>query len=253
MIPRALLDDPDLADFLLVEEAGLRVLVRKRYRHLVDRLTNAGAAGSIGVVRGGRQAHPVVELPEGERAVIRRYRRGGALRHLNRDRYFLGHRAFAELRATERARAGGVRVPEVLAAAERRRIVGYTATLATRWIAAGTELAAWLVAHSPDERERVLRLAGEQLGRMHAAGVAHPDVNLRNLLVSPNAGGPEVYVLDFDRARVRADAVPPRRRARDLRRLARSARKLHDPVDAAGWRALREGYGANWPSGLSLG
>ena len=88
---------------------------------------------------------------------------------------------------------------------------------------------------------------------MHAAGVAHPDVNLRNLLIVERETAPEVWMLDFDRARVHAGPVPATRRTADLRRLARSARKLKAPVDADGWLALRDGYGDDWPRGLVLG
>lgn len=222
-----------------------------------------GCAGVLGVdgvpetgerVGGGRAAHPVVELPDGGRAVVREYRRGGLMRHLNRARYFLGHRALAELRATERAGAAGVRVPEVLAAVERRRGVGYTASLATRWVAGAEELAGWLGGRGAEERRSVLREVGRQVGLLHAGGVGHPDLNLRNFLVAaPEAGEPVVYLIDFDRAALYEGAAPTMRRARDLRRLARSARKLRAEVTAAEWAALREGYGAGWPLRGDLG
>jgi hypothetical protein len=61
-----------------------------------------------------------------------------------------------------------------------------------------------------------------------------------------------VWLLDFDKARVHAGPVPRARRATDLRRLARSARKLKADVGAEGWGALRDGYGEGWPSGLTL-
>lgn len=247
-----LASDPALAGFVALRGSGVRALVRREHQEEAERLGLAGPpAAEAGTVRGGRQPHPVVELADGGRAVVRRYRRGGALRHLNADRYFLPFRALAEARATERARAAGVRVPEVLAAVERRTVpVGYTASLATRWIPAATELAAWLPGRAAAEREAVLREVGRQVGWMHAGGIAHPDLNLRNVLVT--AAG-EVYVLDFDRATLFAGPVPARRRARDLRRLGRSARKLAAPLDARGWAALREGYGAGWPAGADLG
>ncbi|MBV9109676.1 MAG: hypothetical protein JO306_09750, partial [Gemmatimonadetes bacterium] len=198
---------------------------------------------------------PVATLPDGTRVVVRRYRRGGMLRFVNRGTYFGGNRAFDELRATERARAGGVRAPVVVAAIERpARLAGYRAWLATVLVAGGVDLASWLAAEPRDEAHRhaVLRESGRQMALMHAAGVAHPDVNLRNLLVAPGDGDPEVYLLDFDRADVGATPVSPARRERDLRRLARSARKLQAALTPAHWSALRDGYGADWPAGLDL-
>jgi 3-deoxy-D-manno-octulosonic acid kinase len=95
----------------------------------------------------------------------------------------------------------------------------------------------------------VLRAAGAQIARLHAAGIVHPDLNLRNILVA----GAEVYLIDFDRARVLARPVSRGARARGLLRLARSARKLRAAVDPAGWAAFREGYGAGWPLRRPLG
>jgi 3-deoxy-D-manno-octulosonic acid kinase len=80
---------------------------------------------------------------------------------------------------------------------------------------------------------------------MHDAGISHPDLNLRNLLiVDPSA---EVVVIDFDRARVFDGSAPASARARNLRRLARSARKLGITFDDLAWAALRSGYGGGWP------
>jgi 3-deoxy-D-manno-octulosonic acid kinase len=142
----------------------------------------------------------------------------------------------------------------VVAAIERpARLAGYRAWLATVLLSGGLNLAAWLAAEADGERRlAVLREAGRQTARMHAAGVAHADLNLRNLLVIPAEGEDEVYLLDFDKAAVSAEPVPPARRERDLRRLARSARKLEAGLGSEHWSAFREGYGDEWPPGLDL-
>lgn len=257
-MPRpALPPDPALAAFVPVHDGPARMLVRRGLEAHAALLGLRGDPASDEAVAGGRQAHPVVTLPGGTRAVVRRYRRGGAVRHLVRATYFGGHRAFDELRATERARAGGVRVPIVLAATERRTgVIGYAAWLATAWIEGAEESAGWMGAAGEEARRAMLREAGRQIGRMHAAGVAHPDLNLRNLLVAGDAGEDgevTVHLIDFDRARLYSGSVPEPRRRANLERLARSARKLRAPIGADGWRALAEGYGAAWPRGLDLG
>lgn len=242
--------DPHLAGFLPLEGHGTRMLIRKEYEGHAELLGLHGAPAPGGeTVTGGRASHALVPLPTGERVVMRAYRRGGMLRHLNRQHHFLGHRAFAELRATEVARAKRVRTPLPLAAVERPALLGYTALFATRWIPDSRDGASWLREADPAATLVLLQQAGEQIGRMHAAGVAHPDINLRNLLVAGERGGqaPTLYLLDFDRARVYGAPVPTRRRARDLLRLARSARKLQLPLETRGWSALRAGYGAAWP------
>ncbi len=247
-------DDPALIDFVSIAGAGSRMLVRRGYEVYAPLLAPAGAvvAGKLAeaLVLGGRQAHPVVRLPNGERVVVRGYRRGGVLGRLNRKYYLLGHRPLDEARAAARASAAGVRVPEVLVAAEQQAGIGYTATLATRWIAGAKDGASWFMLAATAEREAMLREVGRQIALLHAAGVAHPDLILRNMLVvrAPGQAEPLVYLLDFDRALLSDGPTPPARRTVDLRRLGRSMRKLALPLNMAElWEALRVGYGAGWP------
>jgi 3-deoxy-D-manno-octulosonic acid kinase len=220
-----------------------RLLVRRGYEDVAAVLVDAWEGRAEEWIGGGRAPHPVVALPDGK-AVVRRFRRGGMVRHVNRDRYFGGDRAEEELRATEAARAGGVRAPEVIAAGRIGARLGYRAMLATRLIPDVRDAAAAL--SGGIERAGVLREAGRQIARMHAAGVAHPDLNLRNLLVG-DAG--EVWVIDFDRARVLKGAVPRDRRERDLERLARSAAKLGLTFSAGDRVELRGGYLSETPLG----
>src|SRR5687768_9425749 len=98
-----------LADFVPLEHEGARMLVRRGYEDAARMLAENRPLESDETLTGGRQEHPVVVLPSGEKIVVRDYRRGGLVRRFNRDRYFGGNRALDELRATERARAGGVR------------------------------------------------------------------------------------------------------------------------------------------------
>ncbi|HEX8391794.1 MAG TPA: lipopolysaccharide kinase InaA family protein [Longimicrobium sp.] len=241
-----------LAEFVALEHEGARMLVRAGYEDSARLLVERKSLPATEMLAGGRESHPVVVLPTGERAVIRRYRRGGLMARINHTRYFGGNRAYDELRATERARAGGVRTARIIAAVENPRTVGYTAMLATLLIVGAEDAAAWLQAAEGERRAAMLREAGHQLALMHAAGVAHPDVNLRNLLVVERETAPEVYILDFDKAVVHGGPVPVARRVADLRRLARSARKLRVVLGEEGWSALEAGYGAEWPPRLLL-
>jgi 3-deoxy-D-manno-octulosonic acid kinase len=245
--------DPALAEYIVHPHPRERILLHRDYATRARELGLAGpAAQAVGQVLGGREAHPILELPGGERVVSRRYRRGGAARHLNRARYFLGHRALQELRATARARAGGVRAPLVIAAVERPERVGYSAALLTRLLPEAQELASWLADAEPDDRMGVLAAAGAQIAAMHEAGVAHPDLNLRNFLVS-RGETTHVWIIDFDRALTLDAGVPPSRRARDLLRLGRSIRKLRAPIDGPAHEALLAGYGPAWPLRSPLG
>ncbi|HET8655830.1 MAG TPA: hypothetical protein VFL93_09980, partial [Longimicrobiaceae bacterium] len=72
-----LLSDPALRGFVLVERGRARGLVLRRLQAEADRLGLAGRPDGAGaVVEGGRAPHPLVELADGTRAVVRRYRRG---------------------------------------------------------------------------------------------------------------------------------------------------------------------------------
>lgn len=241
-----------LAGYVAIEHEDARILALAGYEGAARSIA-AGGWTAAETLDGGRAAHPVLRLDGGEEVVVRRYRRGGLVRHVNAGRYFAGNRALDELRATEHARAGGVRTARVIAAVEHPRVFGYTALLATLRIPGAVDAAAWLANAEESAREGMLREAGRELAAIHAAGVAHPDVNLRNLLVVDGSGGPAVFVIDFDRARLYRGGVPASARAAALRRLARSARKLGAGIGAGGWAALAAGYGAGWPAGLVLG
>lgn len=238
------------SNFKPVVVGRARLLVRGGHEGMVRVLLDAWEGRAEEWIGGGRAPHPVVALADGGRAVVRRFRRGGMVRHLNRDRYFGGDRAAEELRATEAARAGGARVPEVIAAGRMAAFPGYRAMLATRLVADVRDAAQALAGADGTARFKTLWEAGRQIGRMHAAGVAHPDLNLRNLLVrEPD----EVWLIDFDRARVTDGTAPRVRRQRDLDRLARSAAKLRQPLTPADRVVLRDGYLSETPLLLDLG
>ncbi len=209
----------------------------------------------IGRTTGGRASHPVIELADGERILLREYRRGGVIRHFNRATYFTGNRALDELRATVVAGNRGLDVARIIAAVEHPARFGYTAMLAIGWIDGAAELATLLEFTPPHDRPGIVRLAGAEIGRMHDAGIAHPDLNLRNLLIAPgeDSSTPRVIIIDFDRARVRSTPVPAWRRRAELRRFVRSTWRLGAPMGQPEFEAFRDGYGSAWPLPARLG
>ncbi len=238
------IDRLNLGDFVTMDIEGARVLVRDGYQAHAEFLAGLRVPDGARRSKGGRAPHPIVPLGgTGTHALVRRYHRGGLLRHINRDRYFAGHRAFAELAATERARRAGVSIPLVLAAAEHPATIGYRAVLATLWIPSAAELPDWL-AREHVERRTVFERIGEQIRRMHEAGIAHPDLNLRNILVTEDGG---IVLLDFDRAVSYEGPAPTPARRRNLLRMARSARKLGIDLSNDDWSAIAAGYGTGWP------
>jgi 3-deoxy-D-manno-octulosonic acid kinase len=185
----------------------------------------------------GRGAVWSVPAGRGERAVLRHYRHGGVLAPLTRD-VFVGRtpRPVAELSVSEELRRRGLRTPEVLAVFWKSAgPLMYRADLVTREVQGGQDLAAWLaVKRTAKERKRVLGAVGAMVAELHAQGLHHPDLNMKNLLVRDG----EVWILDLDRARI-GDPLNTKDRERQVERLARSFRKLGFEADFAG---VRKGY-----------
>lgn len=79
---------------------------------------------------------------------------------------------------------------------------------------------------------------GACLRRFHDQGVVHADLNARNILIS---GDNRVYLIDFDRARIRAGARSLFQA--NLKRLQRSLQKfLSCEAMEQSWQYLQRGY-----------
>lgn len=169
--------------------------------------------------------------------VYRRAMRGGLVAKVNRDRFFdLTPRPFAEVALSEELRARGVDTPELVLAVVRRGPSGaYRGAVVSRWIEDGQDLADTLAALAragePADGPRVCaawRAVGTAIGRLHAAGVLHADLNARNLFLVDGRGAeeePRVYVLDLDRSR-RLARLSGAERASNWARLERSLAKF---------------------------
>jgi hypothetical protein len=76
----------------------------------------------------------------------------------------------------------------------------------------------------PAKRE-VIRSVACLVKGLHAAGICHADLNLRNVLVQPAADRTKSFILDLDKAWI-AESLSLRERLANLQRLYRSADKL---------------------------
>ena len=124
-------------------------------------------------------------------------------------------RSFAEWRLLRRLREWDLPVPQPVAARYVREGFTYRADLITVELPVRQTLASLLTdAPLPAARWSAV---GSCVGRLHARGVHHADLNAHNLLLGD---GDAVYVLDFDRGRLR------RRGAWEPRVLARLRRSL---------------------------
>lgn len=204
------------------------ILDRKATSELVPlRLADTAARNALfaRAPRRGRGAAPSVQLSDGTRLVLRRYRHGGLLGRLTGALYLGPSRALAELRVTARAEQMGAPVPHVLCLVL-WPILGpfWSAVIGTREEGNATDLLSALRdAPSEQQRHGLSRLVGGAIGRLHDAGVEHPDLQLRNVIVTPDS---RVVIIDLDGAVFhRHGRLSARKRAVNLGRLVRSAVK----------------------------
>jgi len=200
------------------------------------------ARGALQTARGGRGTVAFVRTADGAPWVLRHYRRGGLAARLLDDGYLwtgaARTRSFAEWRLLRRLREWNLPVPQPVAARYVRDGFTYRADLITVELPVRQTLAALLTdAPLPPARWTAV---GQCVGRLHAHGVQHADLNAHNLLLGE---GEAVYVLDFDRGRLRRRGAWEHR---VLGRLRRSLLKVTAelPRDRFGddqWRALLAG------------
>src|SRR6185369_17605023 len=126
-------------------------------------------------------------------------------------------RPWRELAVSVAARGRAVPTPAIVAV----RVAGwgvYRGVVVTDEAADTVTLADALRAcRAPEDRERLARMAGQAVGRLHAAGVQHADLNLHNLLVPTREGG-TALVVDLDKARLRSAPLGDALRQQSLRR-----------------------------------
>jgi 3-deoxy-D-manno-octulosonic acid kinase len=198
--------------------------------------------GALRAQPGGRGGVAIIDTPAGE-AVLRHYRRGGMVAAWLGDSYlFTGHertRSSREFRLLAELARRGLPVPPPVAARHVRGGLGYRADLITLRIPEARTLAERVADGAFNEA--LARQVGSLVARFHREGAWHADLNAHNILV--NADG--LYLIDFDRGRLRRPAVGWRRA--NLARLKRSlvkigAREEGDMFDEVLWPALVQAY-----------
>jgi 3-deoxy-D-manno-octulosonic acid kinase len=178
------------------------------------------ARGALEEFAGGRGSVCTLRTQDGD-WILRHYRRGGFAARISNDRYvWTGAertRSFREWRLLAELHGRGLPVPPPVAARFERVGLLYRADIITVRLANARTLAE-VIEHRALDLAMWQRI-GRTIARFHAAGVHHADLNANNIMLV----GEDVYLLDFDRGRIRArggweDAV--------IARLKRSLEKL---------------------------
>lgn len=177
----------------------------------------------------GRGVAYAVTLPDGEtRVVVRHSTHGGLLAPVTGDRFLAPTRAPHELRAAIRLADAGVPTPEVVAyATYPAGVVFRRSDVATREVIGGRDLVDVLAPDTPAAtRSAALAATAELLRALARAGARHHDLNVKNvLIVETDGGAPHALILDVDRVTF-AEPGNASVAVANVRRLARSARKL---------------------------
>lgn len=189
------------------------------------------------VTQGGRQAAWFVQLPQGQQAVLRHYRRGGLIARVFHDQYaWLGAqqtRSWAEFEVMHYLYEHGAPVPEPIWASWQRYCLYYRAALLTARIPKARTLASVLDQACP-------RLVAEAIKKIHDAGVYHADLNAFNILLDAQQ---KVWLIDFDRAR-RFRQLSFVQRKKNLHRLQRSLLKVNGQAGGRWYQLLSQAYKA---------
>ena len=240
------------AEWPLGSEVRRRVLTGGAMLYDTSRVSNLTPAwfdpehwlsrGELEGVAHGRGAAHLIHTG-GERYVLRHYRRGGLIAHLSSDRYVWrgawATRPYAEWQLLYHLAHAGLPVPAPIAARYRRAGFTYSGDLITQRVMDADSLAARL---SQGVVPMLNWIAiGRCIRRFHDCGVCHADLNAHNVLLGE---GDAVYLIDFDRGRLRkpglwCDA--------NLVRLRRSLEKVTYGLPAerfteADWHGLLDGY-----------
>lgn len=168
----------------------------------------------------GRGTTWFVQL-DGVQAALRHYRRGGLFGKLVKDRYWFSGweqtRSAEEFQLLLTLRNAGVNVPRPIAARAVKLGLTYQADLLSERIPNARDLVSILQERALSKE--MYKKIGQEIAKMHNAGVNHTDLNIHNILIDEKD---QVWIIDFDKCHHRlllSDAE------NNLQRLLRSFQK----------------------------
>ncbi|WP_309670093.1 lipopolysaccharide kinase InaA family protein [Gemmatimonas sp.] len=176
----------------------------------------------------GRAPVYVATLPEcGIPVVVRHGWHGGLLAPLTADRFRRPTRAPVEMERSAALRAAGVPTTEVLGFARYPASFGLChVDVVTRLVADAADLGMVLAGLAPFvDCETALASTQRLLIQLASHGVIHPDLNVKNILLRPTAGGIEALIIDVDVVRWDPSRSPDETMRANVARLTRSVRK----------------------------
>lgn len=224
----------NLPGYARVTGDGVRGLVVESSRRGLESVLEAGTLYDFASKQPsarkftGRVPAYAVTLPQGGADVVVRHSvRGGMLARTGSDLFLPPTRGLRELINALRLRIAGIPTPEVVAfVTYKAGPVFRRSDVATAEIKDGHDLAVVLrEMPAGEQRHACLEAAGRLVGSLSAIGAHHPDLNIRNVLVTWDSDhGAKAHILDVDRIRFHTPADPMVAQA-NIERLERSLRK----------------------------
>jgi len=229
--------------FSLIENGRVTILIKNEYKL---ELLKQGILNPRQLITGSRTSDhnqlrgrgPLSSIPleekRGVRMVGKHCMRGGLIRYLTSDIFWAGNRPFEEMIANRAILGRGIKTAEIIAAAQ-QRLFGpfYRGYLFSRELSGCVDLITYFDAirkRTPEQRYRakahIFEAVAAAFTTMHRCGIYHGDLHLKNVLIRPGnaAVPPEVYLIDFDKAVLKAQ-LSPREKIRNLVRFNRSIEK----------------------------
>ncbi|MHC5063573.1 MAG: lipopolysaccharide kinase InaA family protein [Planctomycetota bacterium] len=206
---------------IAVVRDDLKQLPLKEFWQTGGKLAGAKGRGGVGCFR----------LRDGLELVCRDYRRGGIIGWILRNTFFDPRRPERELRILEELSRAGVPTVEPIAALSRPTLLGHRLRLVTQLFSGGLTLPDFIAAH-PEQRAAAVRGVGSLVARAFDCGLWHRDLHPDNILARAGAEGPELRLIDLDRAELRAD-LSDEDRDRMLIRMARYLPRHADQLPVA--------------------
>lgn len=223
-------DKNTLSGFSKLEKGKTTYYIRNglsdRFATAPESLFGAPAVGTVS----GRRQHKIVSAG-GEKFVLRHYEHGGLLRFFTRDFYLIARRFLHELLASQYALLRGIHTPEVAALRIKRSFFAHKADILTRFVEESADLQKIIRENFQPlglaRKREVIDKCATLIRKAHDCAILHPDLHIKNILLSWRDGIIAPFLLDLDRAKI-LKSLTTRQRLKNLFRLGRSLDKMGD-------------------------
>lgn len=236
---------PDLVipDYFRVKEsAGEWRIIHADYEQPIDSLFNGGYNSVNTKTVQGRGDYPVANIKSSDgkeiEVVVRGYRRGGLAGLVLPDIFNDARRPVNELALTEKGRASGVPLPEIIGLQLKWVLpFFYRAKIVVKKIAETVtleEMLFSLVKEAGNRKELYIKKTNliaslvKAIRQLHNAGINHRDLNIRNILIKRAGLDFTAYIIDLDKSSCEfsAKGLALDKRIDNLIRLNRSLDKM---------------------------